>query len=49
MLALARDGALRGRLGEAARKRVEAEYAVQTMVSRHEALYARILGEGRAR
>ncbi len=49
MLALARDGALRARLGEAARKRVEAEYAVQTMVSRHEALYARILGEGRAR
>jgi glycosyltransferase involved in cell wall biosynthesis len=45
-LGLVRDRARRARLGEAARKKVEAEYSVDAMVARHEALYARILDEG---
>lgn len=43
VLGLIGDPARRARLGEAARKRVEAEYSLETMVARHEALYARIL------
>jgi glycosyltransferase involved in cell wall biosynthesis len=39
---------LRARLGEAARKRAEAEHGVETMVTRHAALYERLLhGESR--
>jgi len=42
-LTLIRDRARRARLGEAARKRVEAEFSLDAMIARHEALYARIL------
>jgi glycosyltransferase involved in cell wall biosynthesis len=45
-LGLIRDRSRRARLGEAARKQVEAEYSVGAMVARHEALYARILEGG---
>jgi len=39
MLALHRDRALRARMGDAARRRVEAHFDIRGMVSRYEALY----------
>lgn len=47
VLSLLEDGARRKSLGEAARKRVEREFGIASMVSRHESLYARILDAGR--
>jgi glycosyltransferase involved in cell wall biosynthesis len=48
VIRLLRDRTLRSRLGESARKRVERDLGVETMVMRNEALYARLLEEGRA-
>ncbi len=45
VLRLIGDREERVRIGEAARKRVEQEYGIGTMVSRYEALYERLLGE----
>ncbi len=44
VLRLLADGRFRARMGEAARKRAEAEHGVETMVARHAALYESLLG-----
>ncbi len=42
-----RDGALRGAMGAAARRRVETEFALADTVRRYEALYVRLVGARR--
>ncbi len=46
VLQLLLDDDLRKRLGEEARKKVELNHGIQTMVARHEALYEQLLGNG---
>ena len=48
VIRLLRDPSLRASLGEAGRKRVEEAFSLDTMVSRYEALYQRILARGSA-
>lgn len=44
MLELAADAGLRGRMGAAARRRVEAHFGLDAMLDAHEALFAEVLG-----